>query len=295
MGLAPPPTRREELAEFLRHLRERTTPESVGLETDPAHPTSRRRTPGLRREEVSQLAGVGLSWYTWLEQGREITPSPSVLDALARVFALSGAEHAHLFHLAAVPRPGDAEPYPTEAPPALAAFVASFEPFPSFLLNPRADMLAFNPAAERVIGIPEVGPDGTRNLLRFLFARPGRLEAGRAETARLTVARFRAAHARRYDDPQFRDLIESLLATSPRFRELWPRHEVLDSQSGSKTIEHAELGTLSLLHLQAIPTSDPELRLAQYVPADAATREALVVASERAVEAAPAAGHRRAA
>ena len=182
----------------------------MGLETDP--PTRRRRTPGLRREEVCQLAGVGLSWYTWLEQGRDITPSPSVLDALARVFALSGPERGHLFDLAGVPQPSDAEPYPTEAPPALAAFVDGFEPYPSFLLNPRADMLAFNPAAARVIGVPERAPDGTRNLLWHLFTTPGQT-TGRAETARMTVARFRAAHARRYDDPRFRDLIEALQLT----------------------------------------------------------------------------------
>jgi transcriptional regulator with XRE-family HTH domain len=278
MGLTPPPTRREELAEFLRHLRERTTPESVGLHTDPA--ASRRRTPGLRREEVSQLAGVGLSWYTWLEQGRDITPSASVLDALARVFALGSPEHGHLFDLAGVARPDAAAPYATVAPPELEAFVSGFEPYPSFLLNPRADMLTFNPAAERVISVPEPGPDGTRNLLRHLFTvLPF---AGREQTARFTLARFRAAHARRYDDPRFRDLIEELLSCSPRFRELWPRHEVLDSQSGTKTIEHDTLGTLQLLHLQSIPTVDPELRLAQYLPADEATREALVAASERA-------------
>ena len=149
-------------------------------------------------------------------------------------------------------------------------------------MNPRTDVLAFNPAAERVIGIPPRGPDGGRNLLWYLFTAPGPVTDSRAQTARMTVARFRTAHARRYDDPRFRDLIEALLRESPRFRELWPRHEVLDSQSGTKTIQHSELGTLCLLHLQLIPTSDPELRLAQYLPADEATRAALVAASERA-------------
>jgi transcriptional regulator with XRE-family HTH domain len=277
MGLTPPPTRREELAEFLRHLRERTTPESVGL---PAG--GRRRTPGLRREEVCQLAGVGLSWYTWLEQGRDISPSPSVLDALARVFALSGVERLHLYDLAGVPRPAEAEPYPTSAPAELAGFVHSFEPFPSFLMNPRTDVLTFNAAAARVIGVPQPGPDGERNLLRFLFTRPGPEPESRAQTARFTVARFRAAHARRYDDPRFRELIEELLGCSARFRELWPRHEVLDSQMGTKRIQHPELGALSLLHLQTIPTSEPELRLNQYLPANEATRAALVAASQAA-------------
>jgi transcriptional regulator with XRE-family HTH domain len=279
MGVTPPPTRQAQLADFLRHLRERTTPESVGLVV-----SGRRRTPGLRREEVCQLAGVGLSWYTWLEQGREVTPSASVLDALARVFGLTAAERGHLFDLAGLPRPGAATPYATEAPASLAAFVAASEPYPSFLLNPRADVLAFNPAAERVIGMPERGPDATRNLLWHLFTALGPLQGGRAETARLTVARFRAAHARRYDDPRFRELIEALLAASPRFRELWPRHEVLESQSGTKTVDHPRLGTLNLLHLQSIPTVDPELRLVQYLPADEDTRAALAAASARATD-----------
>jgi transcriptional regulator with XRE-family HTH domain len=277
MGVAPPPTRREELAEFLRHLRERTAPDAVGLNG----PSGRRRTPGLRREEVSQLAGVGLSWYTWLEQGREITPSPSVLDALALVFDLSGAERAHLFDLAGVAIPVPADPYPLEAPAELAEWVAALDPIPAFLTNPRTDVLAFNRGAAAVISIPPPGPDGMRNLLRGLFtesdpARPG--GESREQTARSTLARFRAAHARRYDDPRFAALIDEMLRESPRFRELWRRHEVLDSQLGTKVLQHPELGTLTLRHLQLIPTSDRELRLTQYVPADEATRAALQAA-----------------
>jgi transcriptional regulator with XRE-family HTH domain len=276
MGVAPPPTRQQELAEFLRHLRDRSDPAALGLAVERA----RRRTPGLRREEVSQLAGVGLSWYTWLEQGREITPSPSVLDALARVFGLSGAERGHLFDLAGVAVPTAAGPYDTEAPPELADWVAALDPFPAYLINPRTDMLAWNAGAARVIGIPEVGPDGRRNLLWWLFTTPtppdrNRARSNRDQTARTTLARFRTAHARRYEDPAFRSLVESLLRVSPSFRELWPRHEVLDAQQGTKRVEHPELGPLELLHLQSIPTSHPELRLTQLIPADAATRRAL--------------------
>ncbi len=164
LGLAPPPTRREELAEFLRHHRESTSPESVGLAT-----IGRRRTPGLRREEVSQLAGVGLSWYTWLEQGREITPSASVLDALARVLDLDPPEHAHLFALADVPVPASAEPYPTEAPPELREVVLGMEPNPAFLLGPRTDVLVWNAGARRMLGQPSAAPDGIPNLLWWLF------------------------------------------------------------------------------------------------------------------------------
>ena len=109
LGLAPPPTgRRRSSPSSCARSRERTSPETVGLEAG-----GRRRTPGLRREEVSQLAGVGLSWYTWLEQGRDITPSASVLDALARVLDLDPAERTHLFDLAGVALPPPAGDYPT--------------------------------------------------------------------------------------------------------------------------------------------------------------------------------------
>ena len=271
MGVAPPPTRREELAEFLRHLRERTAPESLGI----AVGGTRRRTPGLRREEVSQLAGVGLSWYTWLEQGREITPSAGVLDALALVFGLSSAERGALFDLADVPIPVPAGRYPTEASPELITWVAALHPVPAWLTNPRTDVLAHNAAAAVVNVMPSAGSDGRRNLLRGLFTEPGPDGAMRAQTARSTLARFRAAHARRYDDPDFRALIDELLATNPRFRELWPRHELLDAQLGTKVIAHPTLGTLTMHHLQSIPTTDRELRLTQFVPADERTRAAL--------------------
>ncbi len=274
MGVAPPPTRREELAEFLRHLRERTAPDAVGLDGG----AGRRRTPGLRREEVSQLAGVGLSWYTWLEQGREITPSSSVLDALALVFDLSTAERAHLYDLAGVAIPAPADPYRTEAPPELAQWVAALDPIPAYLTNPRTDLLAHNRAATAVTFIPSPGPDGVRNMLWSLFTEPGPGGQMREQTARSTLARFRAAHARRYDDPDFRELIERLLSSSSRFRELWRRHEVLDSQQGTKVAEHPALGTLTLHHMQSIPTGHPELRLTQYLPADETTRTALAVA-----------------
>jgi transcriptional regulator with XRE-family HTH domain len=121
----------------------------VGLSAD-----GRRRTPGLRREEVSQLAGVGLSWYTWLEQGRDITPSASVLDALARVLALDAAERAHLFDLAGVPLPASAEPYPTVAPAELRDVVVGLEPNPAYLLGPRCDVLLWKPRPGRCSARP---------------------------------------------------------------------------------------------------------------------------------------------
>ena len=269
LGLAPPPTRHEQLGHFLRLHREHTSPENVGLQ-----PNGRRRTPGLRREEICQLAGVGLSWYTWLEQGRDVTPSASVLDALARVLDLTSAEREHLFDLAGVALGAASGPYPTEAPEELAQIVAGLEPNPAYLLGPRTDVLAWNAGAKLMMGEPAAAPDGQRNLLWWLFTDPREQAPTWSDTARRTLARFRAEHARRYDDPAFASLIEALLAASPRFRELWPRHEVLDAQVGTKSLAHPRLGRIEVHHLQSIPTSHPDLRLVQFVPADDATRAA---------------------
>jgi hypothetical protein len=115
-------------------------------------------------------------------------------------------------------------------------------------------------------------------MLWWLFTAPGPHGSSWEDTGRRTLARFRAEHARRYDDPRFRTLIEALLEASPRFRELWPRHEVLDAQLGTKVVDHPDLGRLAFLHLQSIPTSHPDLRLTQFVPVDAATRAALEAA-----------------
>jgi len=272
LGAAPPPSeaRRAELAEFLRHRRALVSPQSVGVESN-----GRRRTPGLRREEVAQLAGVGLSWYTWLEQGRDIRPSAQVLDALARTLRLDVGERAHLFHLARVELPLPAGDYPREAPPELRAVVDALVPNPAYLIGPRTDVLAWNTTAVRVIGEPQTAPGGRPNLLWWLFTRNDARGEQWRETARSTLARFRAEHARRIGDPDFAALIDALEAASPDFRAWWPRHEVLTEQLGTKTIDHPELGTLHLHHLQSVPTSHPDLRLTQFAPADDTTRATL--------------------
>jgi hypothetical protein len=224
------------------------------------------------------LAGVGLSWYTWLEQGRDITPSPSVLDALARVYDLDPPERRHLYDLAGVAQPTSAGPYATEAPEGLRAVVEGLDPNPAYLLGPRTDVLAWNRAASAVLGEPTRSPDGLPNLLWWLFTSPRPHHGTWAATGRDTLARFRAEQARRYEDPAFQRLIRALLTESERFRELWGRHEVLDAAVGTKEIDHPVLGPLRLHHLQSIPTSAPELRLTQLVPADERTRQALAAA-----------------
>jgi transcriptional regulator with XRE-family HTH domain len=272
VGLAPPPSqeRRSELTDFLRTRRAQLSPQAAGLPVN-----GQRRTPGLRREEVAQLAGVGLSWYTWLEQGRDIKPSAQVLDALARVLRLETAERAHLFNLARVELPLPAGGYPREAPRELAAVVASLMPNPAYLLGPRADVLAWNPAATAMLGEPARAPDGRQNLLWWLFTSGDLRAEQRRATARSTLARFRAEHARRIGDPGFAALVRALEQASEQFRAWWPRHEVLAEQLGTKTIEHPRVGRLVLHHLQSAPTSHPDLRLIQFAPADDASRDAL--------------------
>ena len=226
MGLAPPPSqeRRSELTDFLRNRRAQVTPQDVGL---PAN--GRRRTPGLRREEVAQLAGVGLSWYTWLEQGRDIKPSAQVLDALARVLRLDTAERAHLFHLARVELPLPAAGYPREAPPDLAHFVARVAPYPAYLIGPRTDVLAWNARRDGDARRADAGAGRRQNLLWWLFTSEEPLTEQRRATARSTLARFRAEQARRIGDPGFAALVDALDQASEQFRAWWPRHEVLPS------------------------------------------------------------------
>jgi len=261
--------RQAELGAFVRERRGRVTPEDVGLPNG-----GRRRTPGLRREEVAQLAGVSMSWYTWLEQGRDMRPSPSVLDAIARVLRLTAAERAHLFHLARVELPLPGPGYPRTAPTELATLVAALDPHPAYLTGPRTDVLAWN-IASGVIGDFDALPVARRNLLRWLLLELLPEDRGYEGTAKSTLARFRAAHARYIEDPDFAALIAELEERSPDFRAWWPRHEVLAEQTGTKDVLDERVGALRMHHLQTIPTSHPELRLTVYAPADERTRAAL--------------------
>jgi len=273
VGAAPPPSalRRQELADFLRTRRAAVRPADIGLADD----GRRRRTPGLRREEVAQHAGVGVSWYTWLEQGRDVTPSAQVLDALARALLLTPAEHAHLFHLAGVARPaGD---YPRTAPAELAEIVDGLLPHPAYLVGPRLDVLAHNAAAALVLH--DLVAAAPRNLLWWLFATDWASVPGWAETARANLADFRAEYARRPGEPSFVELVAALSAESAVFREWWAEHDVRAYEPSRKTIRHAALGALAVHQLQSTPAGHPELRLRVLVPADDATRATLARAA----------------
>jgi len=228
--------RRSELADFLRGRRTRATPAAAGLKAGP-----RRRTPGLRREELAQLAGLSVDWYTRLEQGRDVNPSRETLQAIARVLQLDDDERGHLFYLARPESPHD----PSAAARARASYekaepamIRALEAMavPALVISPRFDLLAWNAAACRLL-VP-IGdlPRAHRNILWLTFRHP----AWRARYAdislveRESVASFRFAASSFVGDPHFDSLIADLLETSEIFRAHWARHEVRAKTGGTK-------------------------------------------------------------
>jgi transcriptional regulator with XRE-family HTH domain len=278
MAVTSSPSRRDELRAFLRSRRARLSPADVGLPDN----GGRRRTPGLRREELAALAGVGVSWYTWLEQGRDINPSPDVLDAVARALRLDPAERRTLFALARTELPladdvpgADPERVDGEISQ-LVALVESIHPNPAYLLGPMTRILAWNRAATVVLGSPAHLAADRRYLLWWLLVEPGEaMTPQREATARNTLARFRAEYARHAGEPEYETFLAEIRERSPQFCDWWDEHEVIEAQRGTKVIEHPQLGTLRLHHAQTVPTGQPELRMAVYAPADEATRVAL--------------------
>lgn len=212
-------TRREELSAFLKSRRARITPQEVGLPVG-----SRRRTPGLRREEVAQLSGVGVTWYTWLEQGRDIKVSVQVLDAISRTLGLDGVERAHLYALAdvpAIPTLHVAEPVLEE----LQVILDHLYPLPAVLCSARYDVLAHNGAYAALFPGFLVG---TKNILRKVFLTPACCNPYTANKEYLgrMVGYLRAAYVKNLHDPVWVAFIDQMCSDSPLFAELWARNDV---------------------------------------------------------------------
>lgn len=271
----PDVLRRRELAGFLRSRRERITPETAGL----PH-TGRRRTPGLRREEVAQLAGVGVTWYTWLEQGRDIRPSEQVLTAIARTLRLDPHESAHLFTLAGLPaRP--AEQDCNAVPPGAYDVLARLDPWPVVVQNARTDILAYNRGYDWLFGGIDDIPFEERNSLLQCFVH-GRWKACMLdwdENKGRSVAQFRAAMAEHVGDPSWKSLLKRLRRSSPEFEALWNEHDVQPPRNWTKRFLHPEAG---LLHFRATYlwlSHSPAIRMTTYSPLDEATAAKLPVPS----------------
>jgi transcriptional regulator with XRE-family HTH domain len=255
--------RRVELADFLKRRRAALKPEDVGI-----HNGGRRRTPGLRREEVAALAGVGTTWYTWLEQGRDVRASLEVFEALARALQLTPAERIHLILLGrgeeAPPREQPAE----RISPTVRRMIDSLDPSPAYMLGRRWDYLAWNRATTALFGDFGQLPRAARNHVWQMFTDPMRREllTDWEESARLIAAKFRADHARHLGDPSFEQMIESLRNASSEFCRAWKRHEVDRSSVGRKVLNHPVAGRLVFEHAVFTPTDWPEQRLVLYTP-----------------------------
>ena len=257
-----PPSRESELGAFLRNHRERLSPADVGLP-----PGRRRRTPGLRREEVAQLAGLSATWVTWLEQGRPVAMSVRALASLAQALRLSRAERAYLFALAGKPEPRpDAEP---AVPQALLASVQAISA-PAYLLDRQWTALAWNDAAaDLFVGWLDAAST-ERNLLRAMFLSPGLqtlVEDWPHRAARL-VAEFRVHSLRHAEDPPTRALVEQLMADSPAFANAWRSQDVEERQGGRRGFHHPARGLVYLEQLTLVPPAVPGLMLAMLLPAD---------------------------
>ena len=255
---------REELAALLRARRNALTPAEVGL------PAGRsRRTPGLRREEIALLAGVSVTWYTWLEQGRRINVSAEVLEALARALRLDDAERQHLLTLAARAPSNTTGPDDiTDVPDALVRLITSMEPAPAYILGPRWEYLAWNRPQARLYPVIERLEPEDRNLVWAVFAEPSArtlLDDWPAQARRI-LAEFRAGTAALRDDPQVVALVDRLRDASAEFADWWAHLDVAQFQTRLRTYHHPRAGRLVFEYQQLTPSEWPSLRVVCQLP-----------------------------
>ena len=258
--------RRTELAAFLRSRRAQLSPADVGLPEGSA--SGRRRTPGLRREEVAQLSGVGVTWYTWLEQGREISASAQVVDALARALLLTSDQHRHLRELAGLPAPVPPAPA-DDMLPRLQRLVDANAPNPASVYDEHFDYLVWNEPYARVRHDPGTLPASRRNMLWMMFTDPdNRARMVYWESAaRAVLSQFRAAFGRHPDDPRFAELVAALTESSPQFRDWWAEYPVRYFRPATIAIKHPEAGLIQLEMFQLRLVDQPDLVMVVQVPA----------------------------
>jgi transcriptional regulator with XRE-family HTH domain len=263
--------RRAELGDFLKARRAQLSPEDFGMP-----PGSRRRTPGLRREEVALLAGVGVTWYTWLEQGRQINASSQVLDAVARTLRLDQAERWHLYRLAEA-TPLKSECTSSVIPASIREIVISLDPLPATLINARYDMLLSNDAYEDMFWEWHSLPCVHRNALWCCVTEPtAREKFPEYEThIRYLVARLRAAYGNHVGDPDWEEDIRRLSSLSREFADLWALHEVANWESRNVTFLHPQAGEMRMTACELEVPDMAEARITVYAPRDEQTRAKL--------------------
>lgn len=255
--------RRTELTDFLRTRRARLNPADVGL-LDGA----RRRTPGLRREEVALLANIGSTWYTRLEQGLPINVSAQVLDSISIALRLSETERTHLYVLAGQPSPERTEEYVERVTPLLRRTLDALFPNPAYVRGRRWDMLAWNRAAEMLWGPYDENDPLSKNGLWRFFTVPAlrSLYPNWEENAPRIVAQFRAVAARYPDDPSFKSLISMLIERSDVFARAWAQHNVCNVSEGLKRFNHPLVGEMTLDHTTLYVPDFPDMRVIVFTP-----------------------------
>jgi transcriptional regulator with XRE-family HTH domain len=257
--------RRAELAGFLRSRRERVSPADVGIA-----PGTRRRTPGLRREEVAQLAGVGITWYTWLEQGRPINASVQVLDAIAGVLRLGSSERWHLYRLAEVP--GVPTPSSTDAvAPEVLRVLDALDPSPACVYNGKYDLLAGNESYAALFPYLVDATGIERNALWQIYARPADSPVTDTEICHYMIAMLRANYANHVGEPEWTGLIDALCEANHEFAELWAEHPIADpGPPTTKAFECYGLGTVRVRATGFPVQRTLDHRMVVYLPETAA-------------------------
>jgi transcriptional regulator with XRE-family HTH domain len=259
-----PEDQRRLLGAFLRAHREALTPEAAG---QPTSPHARRRTPGLRREEVAQLCGLSTTWYSWVEQGRDIELSAGALSRLAAALRMTAAERAYLFELTRRrdPAPPSLGAASAPAPPQLVAALRAMTA-PAYLLDRLWRASSWNDTAGRLFA-PWFG-SGEACLLRFVFLD----ETARGfiydweDRARRLLAEFRADTAHNPDDPGLQDLVRDLQQRSASFAHFWNDHAVLAREGGVRVFNHPRDGTLRYEQITLVPAAHPDHKLVMLLP-----------------------------
>lgn len=255
---------RSELGAFIRARREMLSPRQLGL---PAQ--GRRRTPGLRREEVAQLAGLSTTWYTWLEQGRDMSMSANALSRLADVLALSGAERDYLFQLSRHRDPRTPALSNLSELPASLRTIVDMVPAPAYVIDRLWHAQCWNKAAADLLG-PWL-MEAEKNLLRFMFFAPSArsLITDWEERSRRVIAEFRADTAHMPDDRDAAALIAELKEGSADFVRLWGDHRVLAREGGLRAFDHPGRGRIEAEQVTFAPIGYPDHKLVILLPAEA--------------------------
>jgi transcriptional regulator with XRE-family HTH domain len=259
--------RRQALGDFLRTRRARLSQEEVGL---PAR--NRQRTPGLRREDVAELANIGVSWYIALEQGKDVHPSKPVLESLAQALKLTHIEEKYLFLLAGQSFPVKAPVEEIEVPPELRHVVEVLTPHPAFVIGRRWDVLFSNRAANLVFYFDKPFPPYSLNIIwRYFQMQEHSLDLNWKEQARNLVAQFRTDYARYSGDASFEELLHDLQDSNPLFREWWEQHDIRGLPNGPQCKMHPELGLLEFDHVTVQTSFASDLRMKIYAASPATT------------------------